>query len=61
MSEIEVLLNELKNIKSTGRKTVENNANTWKCIANKDWEGAGFANEEEAKQFILDNPYGNLA
>lgn len=58
-SEIEKLLQELQNMKET-KKNVLNNSDTWRKIQAKDWEGAGFENEEEAKKWILDNPYGNL-
>lgn len=59
MSEIEELLKALREIKNE-RKSVPNNANTWSCIANKDWEGAGFKDEEECKSWIADNPYASL-
>lgn len=58
-SEIENLLKELQNMKHS-RKTVENNSATWEKIRAKDWEGAGFANEEEAKQWVSENPYANM-
>jgi len=60
INEIDKLLQELRNMKSAAKKVVLNNADTWRCIANKDWAGAGFSDEEEAKQFILDNPYSNI-
>lgn len=60
MSEIEKLLEELRGMKSEGKQSPQNNANTWSKIANKDWEGAGFANEEEAKAWVSENPYANL-
>jgi hypothetical protein len=59
MSEIELLLQELKNMKLT-KKTVENNADTWSAIRAKDWESAGFADEAEAKEWIKNNEYANL-
>ncbi len=59
-SEIEVLLEELRGMKSSGKKTPENNVSTWENIRKKDWEAAGFENEEVAKAWISDNPYANL-
>jgi hypothetical protein len=59
MSEIEKLLLELQNMKKEG-KNIPNNSTTWAKLGAKDWQGAGFDSEEEAKQWILDNPYANL-
>jgi hypothetical protein len=58
-SELEKLLKELKNIKNE-QKSVPNNSDTWSKIAHKDWEGAGFASEDEAKAWLADNPYLSL-
>jgi hypothetical protein len=57
--EITQLLNRLKQIKSM-KKEIVNNANTWSCIRAKDWAGAGFKDEAEAKQWISDNPYFSM-
>lgn len=58
MSELEKLLNELKNIKNE-QKSVPNNSDTWSKIAHKDWDSLGMT-EEEVKQWIADNPYASL-
>lgn len=58
MDEIDKLLNELQNMK-TKASTVPNNRETWKKIGDKDWSELGFDNEDELKQWILDNPYCN--
>ena len=61
MSEIDKLLNELRNMKSYQHsKHIENNAEIWSKIARKDLEGLGFDNEEELKSWILENPYCNI-
>lgn len=60
MNEIDKLLEELRGMKSEGKQSPQNNADTWSHIANRDWEKAGFANEEECKAWILDHPYSNL-
>ena len=59
MDEIEEYINMLKSIK-LNKKEIPNNSDTWACIRAKDWAGAGFKDEEEAKQWISDNPYQNL-
>ena len=59
MSEIETLLQELRGMKSN-KKTIQNNSDTWSNIRSKNWEAAGFENEEEAKVWIENNPYMNL-
>ncbi len=59
-NEIDQLLHELQNMSSKSRKQPENNRSTWECIKSKDWEGAGFADEKEAKSWILEHPYSNL-
>lgn len=59
MSELENLLRELAEIKNE-KKSVPNNSDTWSKIATKDWQGAGFADEAEAKAWIADNPYANI-
>lgn len=58
MSELEKLLNELKNIKNE-QKSVPNNSDTWSKIAAKDWDSLGMT-EEEVKQWISENPYANI-
>ena len=61
MSEIEKLLNELRNMKSEERtRHIENNADTWSKIGYGDLKALGFEAEEELKQWIISNPYNNL-
>ena len=42
------------------KQKVLNNRDTWSKIGARDWEGAGFASEEEAIQWIESNPYANI-
>jgi hypothetical protein len=56
-SEIEILLNELRNMKEEPKK-VFSPKEVWDGIAEKkNYKQLGFASEEELKQFLNDNPY----
>jgi hypothetical protein len=57
--EVRQLIERLKQLKNN-KKEIKNNADTWSCIRAKDWAGAGFKDEAEAKQWISDNPYLSL-
>lgn len=57
--EVRQLIERLKQLKNV-KKQISNNADTWSCIRAKDWAGAGFKDEAEAKQWISDNPYLSL-
>jgi len=59
MSEIENLLNALRNMKFDSSK-IENTKELWEKIGKGEWEEAGFKSKEEMQQYILDNPYANL-
>lgn len=59
MLEIDKLLHELRNMKNE-QKTVLNTKEVWKAIGNRDWETAGFANEEEALAWLEQNNYSNI-
>lgn len=62
MSEIENLLNELKNMKDSDRaQYMLNNRDTWSKIAHKDLASLGLTTEEELKEWIANNPYSNLS
>jgi len=61
MTEIEKLLSELREMKATGKPSPGNNKNTWSSIGGKNWEEAGFSSEEEAKAWVENNEYANLA
>ena len=62
MSELQQLLQELQNMKQEERKNhIENNKSTWSKIGNKDLESLGFETVEEMQEFILSNPYSNIA
>lgn len=61
MNEIDKLLLELKNMQSTSKKQPQNSKELWELIGRGDWKEAGFESEDEMKQYILSNPYGNLA
>ena len=59
MSEIDILLNDLRRMKAN--TPTFNSKEVWDGIASrKDWNSLGFKSEEEFKKFISDNPYGNL-
>lgn len=60
MSEIDKLLNELRNLQSEARARILNNKDTWSKIRQKDLQALGFTSEEELKQWILNNPYSNM-
>ena len=60
MTEVEKLLQELKGMSSMSKNAPENNSDTWACIRAKDWEGAGFEDEQAAKDRVANNPYGNI-
>lgn len=61
MTEIEKLLNELRNMKSEERaKYIANNKQTWSCIGSKDLEGAGFDSESELTAWLDQNDYKNI-
>lgn len=60
-SEIDKLLAELRDMKSTSSSTIQNSREIWEKIGNKDWSSAGFANEEEAMAWLEKNEYSALA
>lgn len=58
-SEMDKLLNELRNMKKTG--PTFNIKTVWEGIAQrKDFSEMGFTSIEEFEQWISDNPYANL-
>ncbi len=59
MSEIDVLLAELRQLKSNSNE-IQNTRDIWEKIGNKDWAGAGFADEAEALEWLSKNEYSNL-
>lgn len=60
MSEIENLLNELRNMKSTG-SSINNSKEVWARIGSgESFSDIGFESIEEFEKFIIDNPYANL-
>jgi hypothetical protein len=61
MSEIDKLLEELRSMKNTSSSTIQNTRDIWEKIGNKDWAGAGFADEAEAMAWLEKNEYSNLA
>lgn len=59
MSELDNLLNELRNMKQKQPKF--NTKEIWDGIGEKkEWNELGFQSKEEFQKFLLDNPYGNL-
>ena len=61
MSEIDNLLNELRNMKAEARAHLLNNTDTWSKIGNKDLSGLGFNSVDELQAWLLENPYSNIA
>jgi len=62
MSEIENLLNELKNMREKANQSPTNSMDFWRRINNKDsFQDLGFTSEEELKAWILANPYANIS
>lgn len=63
MGEVEKLLQELKNMKSTveQKKHIENNRQTWSAIGAKDLQAAGFESQAELEAFLENNDYSNIA
>lgn len=59
-SEIDKLLAELRDMKSTSSSTIQNSREIWEKIGNKDWSGAGFKDEESAMKWLSENEYSNL-
>ena len=60
MSEIEKLLNELREKKEEIRRIL-NNRTTWSSIGQQDLETAGFKSEEELAAWIENNPYNAIS
>lgn len=61
MNEIDELLFQLKQLKSDSVNEIQNTRDIWEKIGNKDWAGAGFADEESAMRWLEANEYSNLA
>jgi len=61
MSEIDNLLNELRNSKEEQNGAgLLNNRDTWNKIGSGDFKALVFNTEEELQQWIVDNPYSNI-
>ena len=60
MSEIDALLAQLRQLKSNSNE-IQNTRDIWEKIGNKDWAGAGFADETEAMAWLEKNAYEALA
>ena len=61
LNEIDVLLNELRNMKAEAKAHLLNNKETWSKIGNKDLSGLGFNSIDELQAWLLENPYSNIA
>jgi hypothetical protein len=61
LNEIDVLLNELRNMKAEAKAHLLNNKETWSKIGNKDLSGLGFNSVDELQAWLLENPYSNIA
>jgi hypothetical protein len=59
-TELELLMEELRNMKSESRFNVANNRSTWEAIGNKDWESLGFKSIEEMQNWVKNNSYSNI-
>jgi hypothetical protein len=61
-TELELLLEELRSMKSEQRKShVANTKATWSAIGSKDLQAAGFESQAELEAFLENNEYSNLA
>ena len=61
MSELELLLEELKKMQHrVSKKNITNSKDVWKLLFAKDWTGAGFDDESEAKDWMEVNAYESL-
>lgn len=61
-TELELLLEELRSMKSEQRKShVQNTKATWSAIGSKDLQAAGFESQAELEAFLENNEYSNLA
>lgn len=61
-TELELLLEELRSMKSEQRKShVANTRATWSAIGSKDLQAAGFESQAELEAFLENNEYSNLA
>lgn len=60
-TELELLLEELRSMKSEQRKShVANTKATWSAIGSKDLQAAGFESQAELEAFLENNEYSNL-
>lgn len=61
MSELDKLINELRNMKDDDRASfIANNKDTWSKIGSKEWADLGITSESELQAFIQANPYSNI-
>lgn len=60
MSEIDNLLNELRNMKAEAKAHLLNNKETWSKIGKQDLSSLGFNSVDELQAWILENPYSNI-
>mgnify|MGYP003609665219 CR=1 FL=1 len=60
MTNIDKLLQDLKDLQNNEKNTVPNNPDTWRKIGEKDWVGAGFIDEADALAWIEKNAYSNI-
>lgn len=61
MALLDELLSNLKGIKEEAKQSIKNSKDVWEAIGNRDWQAAGFANEEEAIKWLEENEYGNMS
>ena len=60
MSELDNLLNALRNMKEEEKSKIKNSKDIWSLIGKQKFTEAGFASEEEAIAWMENNPYLNL-
>lgn len=60
-SEIEILLQELRSMKTSDQARIQNTRDTWSKIGAGNWAEAGFVSEEEAMTWLENNEYANLS
>lgn len=59
-TEMEALLAELRGLKNNAN-TIQNTRDIWEKIGNKDWTGAGFADEASAMEWLEKNEYSAMS
>lgn len=60
MTNIDKLLQDLKDLQNNEKNIVPNNPDTWRKIGSRNWVEAGFIDEADALAWIEKNAYSNI-